>query len=299
MASTAGRMKIGVMQSSMSNGQPHFNETKQLALAIEKAGLDSFWIADHLLYRFPDRPESGIWEVFTVLGGIAAITERIQFGPLVACTGFRNPAMLAKIADTLDEMSGGRFILGLGAGWHEPEYQAFGYPFDHRASRFDEALQIITPLLHEGRVDFHGTYSEAADCTLIPRGPSPSGPPIWVGGKGPRMLRLTAQYADGWNTAWHLDPAVVVERWAGVEAACREVGRDPATLELTAGTNVRVLGPGESAGEGDDKRITGTPEEVATKLRGFAEIGVRHLIVILESNEPDAIARFGSAAALV
>ena len=149
MASTAGRMKIGVMQSSMSNGQPHFNETKQLALAIEKAGLDSFWIADHLLYRFPDRPESGIWEVFTVLGGIAAITERIQFGPLVACTGFRNPAMLAKIADTLDEMSGGRFILGLGAGWHEPEYQAFGYPFDHRASRFDEALQIITPLLHE------------------------------------------------------------------------------------------------------------------------------------------------------
>ncbi len=299
MADTAGQMKIGVMQSSMQNGHAHFDVTKRLARAVEAEGLDSFWIADHLIYRFPPKPESGIWEVFTLLGGVAAITERIQFGPLVACTGFRNPALLAKIADTLDEMSGGRFILGLGAGWHEPEYEAFGYPFDHRVGRFDEALQIVVPLLREGHVDFHGTYYEATNSALIPRGPSPSGPPIWVGGKGPRMLRLTAQYADGWNTVWHLDPAIVAERWAGVEAACREVGRDPATLTLTAGTNVHVLGSGESPGEGDDKRITGTPEEVAARLRGFADIGVRHLIVILESNEPEAVARFGRAAALL
>lgn len=299
-AATGRRMKVGVMQSSMSDGKPvRFTDTKEMARAAEAAGLDSFWLADHLIYRFPERDESGIWEVFSLLSGVAAITERIQIGPLVACTSFRNPALLAKIADTLDEMSGGRFILGLGCGWHEPEYDAFGYPFDHRVGRFEEALQIIAPLLREGQVDFHGEYYEATNCALIPRGPSPKGSPLWIGAKNPRMLRLTAQYADAWNTVWHLDPAKVTEGWEKVRATCAEIGRDPATLELTAGTFVHVLGPGEQAGEGDEKRIVGTAEEVAEKLHAFATIGVTHLVVIPESNSPQSVARLGRAVEMI
>ena len=301
MAEVAGPMKVGVMQSSMASGEPvRWQNTRRMAEAAEAAGLDSFWLADHLIYRFPERAESGIWEVFTLLGGVAAATTRIQFGPLVACTSFRNPALLAKIADTLDEMSGGRLILGLGAGWHEPEYDAFGYPFDHRAGRFEEAMGVIAPLLREGRVDFHGQYYEATNCALIPRGPSPSGPPLWIGAKGPRMLRLIARYADGYNTAWHLTPDKVTERWEPVRAACAEEGRDPDTLELTAGTHVHVLAPGERSAEGEtEKRIVGTAAEVAERLRGFAAVGVRHLIVILESNEPQSVARLGEAVAML
>ncbi len=301
MSSAVGPMKVGVMQSSMASGEPvRWQGTRRMAVAAEAAGLDSFWLADHLIYRFPERAEGGIWEVFTLLGGVAAATERIQFGPLVACTSFRNPALLAKIADTLDEMSEGRLILGLGAGWHEPEYQAFGYPFDHRAGRFEEAMGIVAPLLREGRVDFHGQYYEATNSALIPRGPSPAGPPLWIGAKGPRMLRLIARYADGYNTAWHLTPEAVTERWKTVRAACAEEGRDPTTLELTAGTNVHVLGPGESAAAGEtEKRIVGTAAEVAERLRGFAAVGVRHLIVILESNDPASVARLGEAVALM
>ncbi len=115
-------------------------------------------------------------------------------------TKFRNPAILAKMAATLDAISGGRLILGLGAGWHAPEFEAFGIPFDHRVDRFEEALQIIVPLLHTGQVDFQGRYYRTPNCELRPRGPRASGPQILIGAAGPRMLRLAARYADAWNT---------------------------------------------------------------------------------------------------
>lgn len=294
---TAGRrMKLGVMPSlgenSFDGRTPRYADIQEMARAAERAGLDSFWLADHLIYRYPERDESGCWEVFTFMSAVAAVTSRITIGPLVACTSFRNPALLAKMADALDEISSGRFILGLGCGWHEPEYDAFGYPFDHRVGRFEEAMAIIAPLLRDGRVDFHGQYYEATNCVLSPRGPSPSGPKIWIGAKAPRMLELTAKYADAWNTVWHIDPAVVLERYAPLKHACAAVGRDLSTLELTAGTFVRLPEPGEEAKD-DGKSITGTPEEVAEKLQAFAEIGVTHLIVILRpSTTPAAIERF-------
>jgi probable F420-dependent oxidoreductase len=264
----------------------------------ERIGLDSFWLADHLLYRFPDTETRGCWEVFTLLSALAPLTTRIKLGPLVACTSFRNPALLAKMADTLDEVSGGRFILGLGAGWHEPEYTAFGYPFDHRAGRFEEALQIIIPLLREGQVDYQGQYYQARDCVLRPRGPTPSGPPIWIGARRPRMLRLIARYADAWNTVWHLGPAPVKEGWEQLTASCREVGRDPATIELTAGVVVRVLAPGEAA-DPDEKAIKGSPEEVAAALQGFADVGVRHLVISLAQEGVESIARLDRVVALL
>src|SRR5579864_4692005 len=226
-------MKIGInldiSEGSFEGHTPSFKDLQTMAQAAEQSGLDSFWLADHLIYRFPGQDETAPWEAFTMLSALAAVTARIEIGSIVACTSFRPPALLAKMADTLDEISSGRFILGLGAGWHQPEYEAFGFPFDHLASRFEEALQIIVPLLREGHVDFQGQYYQVRDCVLRPRGPSPHGPRILIGARRPRMLRLVARYADAWNTAWPTDPAVVKERHDPLAQACAAVGRDPAT----------------------------------------------------------------------
>lgn len=267
---------------------PRFSDMRTMAQAAEEAGIDSFWVSDHFIARMPNEVEVGQWESFTFLSALAAVTSRIQLGPMVAATSFRNPALTAKMADSLDEISNGRFILGLGAGWHEPEYTAFGYPFDHLASRFEESLQIIVPLLHEGKVDFVGEYSSARNAVLRPRGPSRNGPPILIGARRPRMLRLVARYADAWNTAWHTKAEVVAERWAAMRQMCEEEGRDPATLELTAGVMLR-LGPNGEPVQGETYHVTGTNEEIAARLRDMIAVGVQHLILVIE---PEGMAGF-------
>lgn len=288
-------MRIGIVldieENALQGRTPTFRELQALAQAAEQADIDSLWLEDHLIFRFPKKEEQGVWELFTMLSALAAVTTRIALGSLVVCSSFRDPALHAKMADTLDEISGGRFIFGLGAGWHQPEYEAFGYPFDHLASRFEEALKIIVPLLHDGQVDFQGQYYQARNCVLRPRGPSPHGPSILIGARRPRMLQLTAQYADAWNTAWHMEPSVVQERHKELKEACAVVGRDPATLELTVGTAVR-LSP--SAGNTlFEKAITGSPQEIADQLQSFADVGVGHLIVVLEPFSMEGIEQFG------
>jgi len=276
-----GRMKIGAFsrtgEQTLDGQRVRFNDIKELAVAAESVGLDSFWLPDHFIYRPHEPDQLGCWEGFTFLSALASVTSKIALGPFVAATSFRNPALLAKMADALDEISGGRFILGLGAGNWEPEHIMFGYPFDHRAGRFEDAMQIIAPLLREGRVDFHGKYYEATECVLRPRGPSPSGPPIWVGAKGERMLRIIARYADAYNTIWPHDAAQVTEHWEKMVAICKEVERDPATLELTVGTHVHLPENGRPAA--DDRAICGSYEEIAAQLQAFAAVGVRHLNV--------------------
>ncbi len=171
----AGRpLKVGLHLPNIAGMHPagvaHWSELLAIARRAEEVGFDSLWVADHLLMRFPgweDRP-LGVWEGWSLLAALAAATDRITLGPLVACTAYRNPALLAKIAATVDDISGGRLILGLGAGWHEPEYTAFGYPYDHLGSRFDEALTIIAALLRDGHVDFVGRYYQARECELRP-----------------------------------------------------------------------------------------------------------------------------------
>ena len=166
-------------------------EIAEMARRAETVGFDSFWLPDHLLFHFHQVHRQGAWDAWSLLAALAATTERMEIGPLVACTSFRNPALIAKMADTIDEISGGRFILGLGAGWHKPEYDAFGFPHDHRVSRFEEAIEIIATLLRTGHVDFAGKYYTARDCELRPRGPRPFGPPIRVGGGGPPRVRTS------------------------------------------------------------------------------------------------------------
>src|SRR2546428_9028872 len=168
----------------------------------DQVGFDSVWLGDHLLYRDEVHGARGPWEAWTMLAGIAASTSLIAIGPLVACTSFHNPAMLAKMATTVDEISNGRLILGLGAGWNETEFRAFGFPFDHRISRFEEAFTIIRTLLREGRIDFDGRFFQARDCELLPPPSRPAGPPLMVGSVGPRMLEITQPHVDTW-TDWN------------------------------------------------------------------------------------------------
>jgi alkanesulfonate monooxygenase SsuD/methylene tetrahydromethanopterin reductase-like flavin-dependent oxidoreductase (luciferase family) len=165
-----GRPRVGLMlpisEGQMEGGVARWTDILAMAQTAEAVGFDSLWLADHFIYRFPGEEESGPWEAFTILAALAAATKRVQIAPLVAATSFREPALLAKIADTMDEVSGGRFILGLGAGWNQPEYTAFGYPYDHLASRFEEALTIITRMLHGEHVTFQGRYYQVEDAFL-------------------------------------------------------------------------------------------------------------------------------------
>jgi probable F420-dependent oxidoreductase len=297
----AQALKIGVelpiAEDKGRVGVPRWSDVSAMARRAEDAGFDSVWVEDHLLFRAADRAPQGVWDGWSMLAAIAAVTQRVEIGPLVACTSFRNPALLAKMADTVDEISAGRLILGLGAGWNEAEYRAFGYPFDHRVSRFEEALQIIHGLLHDGQIDFEGTYYSARECELRPRGPRPQGPPILLGTVGERMLKLTAQYADLWNAYFsHIknDPSGVPALRERVDAACRSVGRDPATLGRTAALLVNMA-PGASgapAPNWDVPPLQGEPEQLAQTLRDFAAQGIAHIILWLEPNTIESIEAF-------
>ena len=275
-----------------------WREIAAVALRAEAAGFDSVWVQDHLLFRLADGKTEGVWESFSMLSALAAITSRVEVGTLVTCTSFRNPALTAKIADTIDEISGGRVILGLGAGWHEPEYRAFGYPFDHRVSRFEEALQIIHGLLHDGKVDFEGRYYQARDCALHPRGPRKHGPPIMMGTTGERMLGLTARYADSWNVYFSRTgntPEGMLPLLERVDAACEAAGRDPATLARSATVYVDFTGSAGSASAVNPTGvppISGEPEQIADALRRYADLGVSHVQVYTEPLNIEGVERF-------
>ncbi len=285
-------MQIGLMIRSGNNGgngaiNAHRWETlREMALLAEEIGVDTLGAPDHLLFRnappvvnLPEGEVRGTWEVFTLRTAIAAVTKRVTLLPLVACTSFRSPALLAKIADSLDEVSNGRLLLGLGAGWHEPEYKAYGYPFDRRVSRFEEALQIIVPMLKGETVTFHGTYYNAEEAVLTPRGPRPEGPPIWIGARRPRMLGLIAKYADAYNTDMLLDvndTKACEELLAIADNACREVGRDPSTLQKTAGCSLGLDGCDDVPGGPPSVLMRGSTDEIVEKLAGYAALGVNH-----------------------
>ena len=217
-----------------------------------------------------------------MLTALAAVTSRVEIGSFVTCTAFRNPALLAKMADTVDEISGGRLILGLGAGWVESEFHAFGFPFDHRVSRFEEAVTIIHGLLRDGHIDFAGTYYQARDCALRPRGPRPTGPPIMIGTTGARMLRLTARYAGLWNAFfWEQGTGNRAERvpvlQTMVDAACVEAGRDPGTLIRSATVMVNTIPDAGHESWTAVPPLTGPPEQIAAELRRYADAGISHL----------------------
>jgi len=260
-----------------------------MAQRAEAVGFDTLWLGDHLLYRYADGSTRGPWEVWTMLAALAASTSRIRLGPLVASAAFHAPAMLAKLASTVDEISGGRLILGLGAGWNEPEFKAFGFPFDHRIDRFEEAFTIIRTLLREGSIDFDGRYYQARESELLPSPATPGSPPMLVGSIGPRMLRITLPHVQSWNV-WYNDtantPAGVEPHLRLVDEIAREVGRDPAEIERTVAVFVQLPGgKGRLSIYGSAPApvpLTGSAAEIAAGLRAYAAIGIAEVQLVVD-----------------
>jgi probable F420-dependent oxidoreductase len=301
-------MKVGVVMpigpQDPTGMVPGWAATRDAALVSEEAGFDSVWVYDHLLFRFGTDPTQGIHECWTVLSALAAITSRVELGIVVLAMPFRNPALLAKMAATLEEVSGGRLILGVGCGWHEPEFDAFGFPFDHRVGRFEEALSILVPAVRTGRASFSGRWHVANDVEILPRYSRPDGrsTPILIAGRGPRMLGLVAQHADSWNTAWLGPASQLPPRLEPLQAAMAAAGRDPATLEITVGVNVvlpKFADDEHPPLEITSSTLTGSAWELAGELRAYAEMGVGHIQVALEPPTPPAIRHLGEAVGLL
>jgi alkanesulfonate monooxygenase SsuD/methylene tetrahydromethanopterin reductase-like flavin-dependent oxidoreductase (luciferase family) len=290
-------MRIGVVvPMSLSDGpgrMPTWPQVRAFGEHAEAAGLHSLWVCDHLLSGPSDDHAQGIYEGWTILAALAASTRRAELGQLVTCTSFRHPALLAKMATTTDAVSGGRLVLGLGAGWYDPEYKAFGYPTDHRVGRFEEAIAIIGPLLRGERVTLAGTYYQVRDAVVRPPPDRPI--PILVAAKGRRMLRLTARHADAWNTAWFgLPDDRLHRRLAELNAALEAEGRDPATLRRTVGMEVRdpkAADSGEDLGVG----FGGSVDELAWAIDAHERLGFDDLIVQLEPKTTRSLDRLAEA----
>jgi alkanesulfonate monooxygenase SsuD/methylene tetrahydromethanopterin reductase-like flavin-dependent oxidoreductase (luciferase family) len=271
-------MRVGVQLPEVER-VVRWPELAAMARAAEDAGLDSVWLGDHLLYRGPDR---GPWDCWTVLAALAAITSRVELGPLVACTAFRPPGLLARAAAGVDEVSGGRLRVALGAGWNEAEFRAFGLPFDHRVSRFEEAFEVVRRLLAGEWVTFRGRFHELEDAVLLP--PPARRPPLMVGGAGPRLLAATLPHVDWWNT-WFEDYGNRAEAFPAVtrriDEACQRAGRDPREVRRSAcvlvaldgATGERAHGPG----------IEAVPlDRLAAELEALEDAGADEAILVLD-----------------
>ncbi|HVU76343.1 MAG TPA: LLM class flavin-dependent oxidoreductase [Gaiellaceae bacterium] len=273
-------MKLGVQLPEVERVVRR-DELAAMARAAEEVGLDSIWLGDHLLYRGDGRGERGPWDCFTTLAFLAGITERVELGPLVACTAFHPPGILARMFSALDELSGGRAVAAVGAGWNRTEFEAFGLPFDHHVSRFEEAFTIVRRLLAGERVTFHGRFHEVEDAVLLP--PPARRPKLMVGANQPRMLSITLPHVDAWNT-WFSRYGNTVEGFAahnaGVSEAAELAGRDPAEIERSACVYVRVDGGGERTN--DDGVPPVELDDLRAHLDGLAAAGADEAILVLD-----------------
>jgi alkanesulfonate monooxygenase SsuD/methylene tetrahydromethanopterin reductase-like flavin-dependent oxidoreductase (luciferase family) len=281
-------LKIGVVlgswRSSVDGSTVPWAEIRELALRAEEIGLDTVWSPDELLGRLvKDGPRYGFWDGVAVAAGLAAATSRIQIGTWVASALQRNPGMIAKSAATIDEISGGRFVLGLGAGHAGSGARGFGLPEDAIYDRFEEALQIIVPLLRTGRADFAGSYHVARDLEQLPPGPRPGGIPLLMAAHGQKGYRHAARHADVWScyATERSDVAELGPRVVAFEAACVEVGRDPSTVGRSAGVLVAPL-VGAAYDGAFGTAITGSAEEIADAFRTFHAAGFTQLEFLVE-----------------
>jgi alkanesulfonate monooxygenase SsuD/methylene tetrahydromethanopterin reductase-like flavin-dependent oxidoreductase (luciferase family) len=286
-------MVIPIVDEGTGSGAPDWPEVLDLRRRAETVGLDSLWVIDHLVLGNAERPEYGLHEAISILAALAAAIPRVELGTLVLATSFRPPAVLAKMAATIDRISGQRLILGLGCGWHKPEYDSFGFPFDHRVGRFEEAMSIIAPLLDGERVTMDGRWYQVEDCMLLPPPRRPI--PILIAGKGERMLSLVARHADQWNAAWFGRPnARYGQRVADLQRAADAEGRDPGTIEITVGIEIDNGDPSDRTGLGE--HLPADPSVIADALAEWEALGVGH--VQLNGGPTDArlVDVFGEAA---
>ena len=285
---------------SMDGATPRWNDTLTVAREAEDAGFDSLWLADDLVVRLAPDDTLGMWECWSFLAAVAASTQRVGLGTLVCSINFRNPALLAKAASTVNEISGGRLTLGLGTGGDYGEHNAFGFPWEGRFGRLEEAIPLVRRLLAGESVTHQGKHFNLDECELVPLSRELPAPPIMIGTvtPGPRVLGMVARHADVWN-CWlafgHSSPSAVPELREAVDAACAAEGRDPATLTRTVAVGVRLDGSRLAFGASwdiSDGALTGEPEQIAEAFSGFADEGISHLQVYLAPLTPAGIERF-------
>jgi probable F420-dependent oxidoreductase len=282
-----------------------FDAIVDWAVRAEALGFDSLWLSDHLTWDLAkyggDDTRYGVYDPLVVLGALARATTRARLGTLVLCEALRPPAVLAKALAAIDRLSDGRLDVGLGAGWYEPDYAAIGTAMPPPAVRIDrlaETVQVVRPMLHAGRVDFEGRFHHV-HASNDPR-PRQAEVPVFVGGKGNRLLRLAARHADGWNTCWTWTTAAYRERAVALDAACEQAGRDPATVSRSLGLyalcgederdlerrfeRLCALAPagtmtGMTLERWRESRLVGTVEQVREQADGWAALGVETLIL--------------------
>jgi alkanesulfonate monooxygenase SsuD/methylene tetrahydromethanopterin reductase-like flavin-dependent oxidoreductase (luciferase family) len=271
-------VRVGVQLPEVER-EVRWPELAAMARAAEECGFDSIWVGDHLLYRGDGRPERGPWDCWTTLAGLAVVTERVELGPLVACTAFHPPGILARQAAAVDELSGGRLVAAFGSGWNQEEFRAFGLPFDRHVSRFEEAFTIIRRLLAGERVTFAGAFHSVDDALLLP--PPARRPKLMIGANAPRMLSIALPHVDAWNT-WFTHYGNTAEGFeqhnAMVSAAAERAGRDPAGLERSACVLVEVDSAGERSRDVEAVPVTA----LAGHLSALAAAGADEAILVLD-----------------
>jgi alkanesulfonate monooxygenase SsuD/methylene tetrahydromethanopterin reductase-like flavin-dependent oxidoreductase (luciferase family) len=264
---------------------PMWSDMLEMSQAAADAGFEILWFDDH--FSFPEEGGShrGQWDTFTLMAAIAARVPDVQIGPMVACTAYRNPGVIAKMTEMIDEISGGRFILGLGAGWQHDEYKQFGLRFEPRVSQFEEALEIIHGLLRHGEADVQGEYYQANQAKNLPRGPREHGAPILIGSTGARMLDLLARYADAWHEGGST-PEAIRANIAKLDAACEKVGRDPKTVIRTTNVELRAVGSKET----DPSVLDLDDDGKLAKFNELKDLGFQHIVLRIKPSTPETIA---------
>ncbi len=281
---TSIALTVPVAEATAGANFPHFADQLAASRHAVEAGFEALWFADHFSFE-SDAGWRGSWDAWTLIAAIAAAVPDVCVGPMVACTAYRNPGVIAKMTEMIQDISGGRFILGLGAGWSEPEYRQFGFRFEPRVSQFEEAVTIIHGLLRDGEIDFQGEYYQANRAVNLPRAASGVTTPILIGSSGDRMLGLLARFGDAWNVGWNGDTEGLKGKVAKLDAACEAAGRDPQTVVRTV--SVGFAGEGFA---GDPATIfTGDTDGFVALLHELEGLGFRHVIVRLDPFSNEAI----------
>lgn len=269
-------LMLPVREGTMGGETPSFTDLVQISTTARDAGFEALWFGDHLSYE-QDGETVGTWEAWTLMAGLANAVPNINLGPLVTSAGYRNPGVIAKMSEMIDEISSGHFILGMGAGWAKPEYDQFGIPYDYRASRFEDSMQIIHDLLRTGESTHAGDWHQTENAINSLRGPRPNEIPILIGSNGDRLVHSVAQYADAWNSDWQQSPDDYPPLINKLDAACEEIGRDPESLIKTGSVRCSADTPSD---------------EIQRYLHAVRDLGIRHLVIGLEPRTNDAVTRF-------
>ena len=287
-------MEVGVQLPEVER-DVRWPEYLALARAAEEVGLDSIWLGDHLLYRGDGREERGPWEAWTLLAALAAVTERVRLGPLVACASFHPPGLIAKMAATIDEISARRFVLGLGAGWNETEYRAFGLSSDHRVARFAESFEIVRRLVAGERATLRGRFWQAVDAVLLP--PPARRVPLMVGATGARMLAITLPHVEAWN-CWYSWYGNTVEGFAElsarIDAAAERAGRSPRSVARSACVLVELDAAAVRRPGSDEGIRPVAPEALAEHLAALAAAGADEAILVLRPIDERSVRAVGA-----